>query len=116
MKFVVIFGPPAVGKMSVGYELAKLTGLKLFHNHMTIDLVLNFLSLESPRSIDWFLNSAGGYSKKWLPATYQVSSLLLCGHWILILKRNTSIGFVRFFVIEVPMSILSNSKQISMRD
>ena len=28
--------------MSVGYELAKLTGLKLFHNHMTIDLVLNF--------------------------------------------------------------------------
>ena len=42
MKLVVIFGPPAVGKMTVGYELAKLTGLKLFHNHMTIDLVLNF--------------------------------------------------------------------------
>jgi hypothetical protein len=42
MKFVVIFGPPAVGKMTVGYELARLTGLKLFHNHMTIDLVLNF--------------------------------------------------------------------------
>ncbi|HEX5965213.1 MAG TPA: AAA family ATPase [Pyrinomonadaceae bacterium] len=42
MKFVVIFGPPAVGKMTVGHELAKLTGLKLFHNHMTIDLVLNF--------------------------------------------------------------------------
>jgi len=42
MKFVIIFGPPAVGKMTVGYELAKLTGLKLFHNHMTIDLVLNF--------------------------------------------------------------------------
>lgn len=28
--------------MTVGHELAKLTGLKLFHNHMTIDLVLNF--------------------------------------------------------------------------
>ena len=42
MKFVVIFGPPAVGKMTVGYELAKLTGLRLFHNHMTIDPVLNF--------------------------------------------------------------------------
>jgi shikimate kinase len=42
MKFIIIFGPPAVGKMSVGHELAKLTGLKLFHNHMTIDLVLNF--------------------------------------------------------------------------
>lgn len=42
MRFIVIFGPPAVGKMSVGHELAKLTGLKLFHNHMTIDLILNF--------------------------------------------------------------------------
>ena len=28
--------------MTVGHELAKLTGLRLFHNHMTIDLVLNF--------------------------------------------------------------------------
>ncbi|QFF99167.1 shikimate kinase [Psychrobacillus glaciei] len=38
-KFVFIFGPQAVGKMTVGQELAKLTGLKLFHNHMTIDLL-----------------------------------------------------------------------------
>jgi cytidylate kinase len=42
MDFVVIFGPPAVGKMTVGYELAKLTGMKVFHNHMTIDLILEF--------------------------------------------------------------------------
>lgn len=39
MKLVIIFGPHAVGKMTVGQELAKLTGLKLFHNHMTIDIV-----------------------------------------------------------------------------
>jgi len=49
MKFVVIFGPSAVGKMSVGYELAKLTGLKLFHNHMTIDLVSNLFKFGHPR-------------------------------------------------------------------
>ena len=49
MKFVVIFGPPAVGKMTVGQELAKLTGLKLFHNHMTIELVLNFFDFGDPR-------------------------------------------------------------------
>lgn len=49
MKFIIIFGPPAVGKMSVGSELAKLTGLKLFHNHMTIDLVLNFFEFGDPR-------------------------------------------------------------------
>mgnify|MGYP003551777175 FL=1 len=42
MKLVHIFGPQAVGKMTVGQELAKITDLKLFHNHMTIDLVTHF--------------------------------------------------------------------------
>jgi adenylate kinase family enzyme len=41
MKLVIIFGPHAVGKMTVGQELAKITGLKLFHNHMSIDVVSN---------------------------------------------------------------------------
>lgn len=49
MNFVVIFGPPAVGKMTVGYELAKLTGMKVFHNHMTIDLVLEFFPYGSEK-------------------------------------------------------------------
>ena len=49
MKLVVIFGPPAVGKMTVGFELAKLTGLKLFHNHLTIELVLNFFDFSTPQ-------------------------------------------------------------------
>ncbi|MDR0269971.1 AAA family ATPase [Paenibacillus sp.] len=48
MKLVIIFGPQAVGKMTVGQELAKVTDLKLFHNHMTIDLVSNFFSYSSP--------------------------------------------------------------------
>jgi len=38
-KFVVIIGPQAVGKMTVGQELSKITGYKLFYNHMTIELV-----------------------------------------------------------------------------
>lgn len=38
-KFILIIGPQAVGKMTVGQELAKLTGYKLFHNHMTIEMV-----------------------------------------------------------------------------
>ena len=36
-KFVLICGPQAVGKMTVGQELAKLTGLKFMHNHETIE-------------------------------------------------------------------------------
>lgn len=48
MKLILLFGPQAVGKMTVGEELAKITDLKLFHNHMTIELVSNFFSFSSP--------------------------------------------------------------------
>lgn len=37
-RLVIILGPHAVGKMTVGQELAKITGLRLFHNHMSIEL------------------------------------------------------------------------------
>lgn len=37
----------AVGKMTVGYELEKITNLKLFHNHMTIELVSPFFDYSS---------------------------------------------------------------------
>ena len=37
MKLLFLFGDAAVGKMTVGQELMKLTGLRLFHNHMTIE-------------------------------------------------------------------------------
>lgn len=42
MKLVLLFGPQAVGKMTVGQELEKVTNLKLFHNHMTIELLQPF--------------------------------------------------------------------------
>jgi len=39
MKLVFIYGPPASGKLTVGSELTKLTGFKLFHNHVSIQFV-----------------------------------------------------------------------------
>ena len=48
MNLVIIIGAQAVGKMTVGYELAKLTDLKLFHNHMSIELGLKFDHFGSP--------------------------------------------------------------------
>ena len=39
MRLVFVYGPPAVGKLSVATELAARTGFKLLHNHLTIDLV-----------------------------------------------------------------------------
>jgi len=47
MKLIILFGPLAVGKMTVGQELEKITGLKLFHNHMTIEMVLPFFDMYS---------------------------------------------------------------------
>ena len=40
VKLVLLVGNGAVGKMTVGQELMKQTGLRLFHNHMTIEPVL----------------------------------------------------------------------------
>lgn len=40
MKLVWIIGDAAVGKMTVGQELMKQTGLRLFHNHMMIEPVI----------------------------------------------------------------------------
>lgn len=40
MKLVFILGDCAVGKMTVGQELMKITDLRLFHNHMTIEPVI----------------------------------------------------------------------------
>jgi len=39
LKLVFIYGPPASGKLTVATELAKLTGFKLFHNHVSIEFV-----------------------------------------------------------------------------
>ena len=40
MKFVLLIGNGAVGEMTVGQELVKITDLKLFHNHMSIEPVV----------------------------------------------------------------------------
>lgn len=47
MKFVLLFGSQAVGKMTVGQDLSKITDLKLFHDHMTIDLLEPFFGFSS---------------------------------------------------------------------
>lgn len=39
MQLVFIYGAPAVGKLTIARELAKLIGFRLFHNHLTVDLV-----------------------------------------------------------------------------
>jgi hypothetical protein len=39
MNLIFLYGPAASGKLTVGRELASLTGYKLFHNHLIVDAV-----------------------------------------------------------------------------
>jgi broad-specificity NMP kinase len=39
MKLILIYGSPAVGKLTVANEIARKTDFKVFHNHLTIDAV-----------------------------------------------------------------------------
>ncbi|MEM7346665.1 MAG: AAA family ATPase [Chloroflexota bacterium] len=44
----LIYGPPAVGKLTVARALAKLTNYKLFHNHLSVDLVTSIFERGTP--------------------------------------------------------------------
>jgi hypothetical protein len=39
---LVIVGPPAVGKMTVGQAIAERTGLHLMHNHVSLEVALRY--------------------------------------------------------------------------
>jgi hypothetical protein len=48
VKLVFIYGPPAVGKLTVGEALAKRTGFRLFHNHLAVDAVKPVFDFGTP--------------------------------------------------------------------
>jgi hypothetical protein len=39
MKLVFLYGLPGAGKLTIGRELAGITGMALFHNHLVVDAV-----------------------------------------------------------------------------
>lgn len=47
MQLIFLHGAPAVGKLTVARELAALTGVRLFHNHLTVDLVTSLFPFGS---------------------------------------------------------------------
>lgn len=52
MKLLFLIGNAAVGKMTVGQELMRITGLRLFHNHMTIEPVLEIFGQHNGTAIN----------------------------------------------------------------
>ena len=48
MDLVFIIGAQAVGKMTVGEELAKITNTRLLHNHVSLELALTLFEYGTP--------------------------------------------------------------------
>lgn len=48
MHLVLLIGPPAAGKMTVGAEIVRLTSYRLFHNHLTIEPFLDVFGWGTP--------------------------------------------------------------------
>ncbi len=51
MKLLILIGNTAAGKMSVGQELTKITPFRLFHNHMTIEPVIEIFGTYDHRTV-----------------------------------------------------------------
>lgn len=51
MKVLFLIGAGAAGKMTVGQEVMKRTGLRLFHNHMAIEPVIEIFGSFNGRAI-----------------------------------------------------------------
>ena len=47
MRLVYLYGPPGVGKLTIARELVALTGFKLLHNQLTVNLVKSVFPFNS---------------------------------------------------------------------
>lgn len=48
MKLIIIYGAPAAGKLTIATDLARRTGFKVFHNHLSIDCVKPVFDFGTP--------------------------------------------------------------------
>lgn len=51
MRLIFIYGMPASGKLTVAQEIVNVTGYKLFHNHLVVDLLLSVFEFGSPEFV-----------------------------------------------------------------
>ena len=48
MSLIFLYGPAGVGKLTVAREVQSLTGYRLFHNHLVVDLLLSVFEFGTP--------------------------------------------------------------------
>lgn len=53
MRLVIIYGPPGVGKLTVARSLARMTGYRVLHTHLVVDLVSTVFSRTDTEHSAW---------------------------------------------------------------
>lgn len=48
MELIIIYGPPGAGKLAVSKELSRITGYRVFHNHLTIETAKAIWDFDDP--------------------------------------------------------------------
>ncbi len=89
---VVVLGPSAVGKMTVGQELARQTGMPLLFNHMVVDLVTAIAPFGTPA----FHRLARRFTADLLDAAAEAERGLILTH-ALIFDRGNAAEMLRGF-------------------
>lgn len=51
MELVILYGAPGVGKLTVANMLARPTDYKIFHNHLTTDMVASLFPFGSAEAV-----------------------------------------------------------------
>lgn len=88
MNLIILFGPPASGKLTVGRLLSRRTGYPLLHNHLMVDLVTKFFPFGTkPFSL---LNRQIRTSIIHAAVENQLPGLILTYVWALNLVSDTS--------------------------
>jgi hypothetical protein len=88
MKLIFLHGLPGVGKLTVANRLAKITGFRVFHNHLTVDLATSLFDFGSPPFVEL-------REKVWLEVFAQAVSANLDGMiFTFAFDRTVSDGFI----------------------
>lgn len=102
MKLIFIYGFPAVGKLTVARELARLTKFPLFHNHLVVDVVLSLFEFGTPPFVEL-------REKIWLDMFKKASEVRLPG---LIFTFAFDRSVTRAFIGNLQRAVEANDGEI----
>jgi hypothetical protein len=87
VRLLVIFGPPSVGKMTVGRAIAARSGFRLFHNHAVLEPLLEVFEFGTPP----FIRLLGEFRRRLITEAAECGlDLILTFMWPLELEEDAN--------------------------